>query len=251
MKNKKRIFIISAIVIFIISLVIINNLNTHSSYFKISLSSKPTWESTYKVGDFDSLVFDIDTMDLKILASNDADIHLKIYDFLKNVQYKTDNRILEIGETKTHKCHACLLLNNYIELSLPTSYVKEVSIKNHKADINLATLRGKVNIENQEGEITLNDLIDLTITNDAGNIRGKNVIINKITTQSGHITLNKAGVLDDAQITSDSGNVTVDFASPVYVDYETTSGHVKINDSSLEDNKSIFIKTNSGNITIN
>ena len=176
---------------------------------------------TYTVKDiekFKHINVDINQGDVELIESKDNNIYitLKANKNIKNKDYlnlNEDTNTLDITSKKGSKIHFVNNTNIKIEIQIPKSYNKNISIETDVGDIiaNKDLNLNNLNITSDVGDIELNKNIKckkFNIVNDTGDIDIRSIDgSGSIKSDVGDIECNIEGLNQDIDITSDIGDI--------------------------------------------
>lgn len=126
---------------------------------------------------------------------------------------------------------------------------KNAELKSTSGDVEIKSGK-KVKISTTSGDIELEEAEEADITSASGEIKvGKCGNVN-LSTMSGDILVMDLTVNGESNINSTSGEVVVNKVNDVYVETKTTSGDVRVENSSRMSENTLKIKTTSGDIVV-
>ena len=260
--NKIVKIIIIVLLIMLIVFVIMGKFDL--SYFKTKLIFDNDINET-----FDRIKVLTDSLDIKIIKSNNDKVNVKIYDRDKNkALVKVENNTLIIeNNIKKSNLFFCFGKRQVI-ISLPEkeynlliettsgdilSKVDFISanINSTSGDIKLNKVND-LNVKITSGDVTVSEVNNITIDSTSGDIEiGKvNDSVN-INVTSGDVDINNLTITKESNIKSTSGDVDINKSfNDIYCNTKTISGEVKINNNDRHANYEININTKSGDITV-
>lgn len=177
--------------------------------------------------DFNKIDIYSESLDIKLVKSNDNNVNVKVYDNKdNNVSVNVEDNTLKIFSENKIKCFFCFMKKREVVVSLPDEVYDLI-------------------IESKSGDITSNiDFNNVTIKSTSGDIKFNNINESKITATSGNILIDK---VNNITIKSTSGDVDIN-AINKYLNIETKSGDINIKNLSLTENSKISVT--SGDVTI-
>ncbi len=298
-KNRPIVTIIGLLCIIIIALIIamiifIKKNNDYSFIRKYGETIKElqvdkTYENT-----FNKILIDTEATDIEIKKSQNETTQLKVYAEEDKVEV-TENVYENLSElkikVKTTPCKfLCLNFNkkiSKIELYIPENYDKEIKIENNYGNIDVESFKNlnlnidedagnikidaanKVDIKNNYGDITINEIIEGKLNSSAGNIEVNKVnIIDaknnhgntkikeineyvRIDADAGDIKIDKINITRDSSIETNLGTIRIDKINEIYVDASTDLGTTSINENYRESDITLNLESNLGDIKVN
>lgn len=296
MKKNKALIIILIVILTIIAIalswfmvIVIKDgkINIKGLNFSNTISNELVLDETY--GDiFESIKIDAESAEVYIKESNDDTTTLKIYgeeDLIK-VDDKTEK--LSIKMETTSCIGFCFNVEvAKIELFLPKSYVNTIKIINEygnievmdfpESSIDIEASAGDVEIgngniirvDNDYGNITIDQANEIDVEASAGNIKVKEVkdakiknsygnikvdnITNylNITNDFGNIELKNISLNKNSKIKCDYGDIEIGNTNELYIDATTDLGNVNINNNYNKSEIILKIENDLGNIEVN
>lgn len=295
MKNKSTIIIIcllSTIIIALILLMIFFIKKNHDYGFirKYSDTIKELAVDKIYENNYNKIIIDTEASDIEIKKSQNETTQLKIYSEKEQVELTEDTSELKI-KVKTTPCKfLCLNFNkkiSKIELYIPENYDKEIKIENSYGDIDIESFKSlNINIEEDAGNIKIDTANIANINNNYGNIKINEIKEGKLKSSAGNIEINKveninitnnygnteikeinefvkinsdAGdiKIDNINITKDSsietnvGKIKIENINEIYVETSTDLGKISINKNYRESEITLTLESNVGDITVN
>ena len=194
--------------------------------------TKKLEDRSYK--EINKIIIDSDTADINFYKSGDEKVRVVVYGTSKDkVQIVEGTKYLTISkETKKKTC--ILNCKNEIDIYIPDDFEK----------IELKTSVGNIYAE----KVTIKDI---TINSDIGNVSLDNVNVFNINTNVGNVTINTINAKNNSSIKTDVGNVTIDKLVNLKLDAKSEKGSVVIPYIKEEQEFTLKIESNVGNIDIN
>ena len=264
---------IKVLIIILLSILIVGSLGAFTMLFTKNADIEVY--KTSKVYDkeveeeFNSINVDTDSLDIKIVKSNNEKTNVKIFDRNdKGISVEVENGTLNIVDDNIHSfCFMCFGKREAI-ISLPEKEF-DLVVESTSGDISSNLDLGNVTIVSTSGDIDLRNAKDLTIVVTSGDIEVKevdnisitstsgDVEIEKINssldikTISGDIGINKLSIIKDSKIKVMSGDIVINNASEaIYVNAKATSGDIKIKDNNRRAESELKIEATSGDILV-
>lgn len=211
-----------------------------SCLFGCGQNEKVSLSETYDVENISAINMQIDSWQLKIMASADDDIHVSLdggtAKGVKAPSVDMQDGVLDIVQTESEDT----VLGQF-------SLGKEGEVTVYVPD----TLEGTVTIKNGSGDMEIDSLVasKLTIDNSSGYIEMNNVTTDvvEIASSSGDVKLS-GNKIADSQISTSSGYVTWKNTESENISISTKSGEVNV--SGLGEQTNAGISTGSGDIGI-
>lgn len=273
MKNKSTTWILIGIlgimVVFIVFFLIVALFNENISLFK-NYESTLLVKETYSVTP-ESIQIESVSSDVYIRESTDNQIQVEIYG-RQNEEAKSiiNNDTLSITNKENHFCLGFCFSKKEIYVSLPKEIITSLNVKTVSGDIKMDSfwnshLEGKTT----SGDVKVGEVKTAKIMTTSGNIEiektenleGKttsgdiksHTVSNKLNLESvsGDIKIEAFFMKEDSNIKTISGDVTILNGENVYVDASTTSGDINTKANNRFAEKTLKIKTTSGDITVN
>lgn len=199
-----------------------------------------SFSETYDVGSISSVNLQIDSWQLKILASTDDDVHVSLEGEIakggKVPVADVQDGVLDIIQTESEESTVSQF-----------SFGKEGEVTVYIPD----TLEGAVTIQNGSGDMEIDNLVisKLAIDNDSGYSELNHVTAEEleISSSSGDVKLSNGSIVD-FQIVTSSGYVTLKNTESENASITTKSGEVNI--SGLGEQTNTSVSTGSGDIGI-
>ena len=263
---------IKILIIVLLSILIVGSLGA----FTILFTTNGNFEmyKTSKVYDnditeeFNAINVDTDSLDVRIIKSNDEKVNVKVYDKKDNkVSIEVENNTLNIEETvKDSICFMCgkreaiisVPEKEYDLVVQSTSGDVESRINLNNATIIVTsgdTELRKVNDLSMivtSGDIDVEEVNNVTIVSTSGDVEiGKINSRLDIQTISGDIDIDDLTITEDSKIEVISGDVIINKTSNnFYCDAKATSGDVKVKDNDRRSEYELKIRTKSGDIIV-
>ena len=218
---------------------------------------------------FDSMEISTNSLDVRIVKSNDEKVNVKIYDREKeNTIIKVENNKLIIkSENKNLLCFLCYDKRRVI-ISVPQKEYNLV-LNTSSGDIISELDLNNTTISVTSGDIYLKKVNEFTMSSTSGDVKieevnninanliSGDIIIGKINnsldikTASGNINIGTLTITKDSTIKATSGDITIYKSSNnTYFDANTTSGDIKISNNNRKSEYKLKIKTKSGDIKV-
>ena len=262
MKNK-GVIIFFIVLFFLIAILLLSILIYSFNIGKINISKKDliltkSYSSSYN--DVENIDIKLISTDIKFIKSKDNNIKIDYYDSDNNKNKeielkKVNNTILFNVKLKNNSCFLSCHYKSRAFVYLPKNYKGKINVKTISGNIKiLENINNSIKIESISGDVNaLNFNNDVNIKTNSGDIEVKE--INKklnIKTVSGDINIDKLNINKDSKIESISGDTFIlNNQNKCFIDYKTTSGDANIKSSNRYSNVSLFIKTISGDISVN
>ena len=211
-----------------------------SCLFGCGQKEKVSFSETYDTESISSINMQIDSWQLKIMASSDEGVHVRLdggtTKEAKTPSVEVQDGMLDIVQTDSEKSAVGQF-----------SLGKEGEVTVYVPD----TLKGAITIKNGSGDMEIDSLVasKLAIDNSSGYAELNNVTAEalEISSSSGDVKLSN-GNIADFQISTSSGYVTLKNTESEYISIATKSGEVNI--SGLGEQTNAGISTGSGDIGI-
>lgn len=260
MKNNGLIIVLIVILSFIaVSLVsfmtylIINN--GKSTFFNTgNKKSVLIIDQKYEIGNVKNIDFDLIELDVNIFKSEDEFIHIKVYDSDSD-KVKLD--LLEDGLLLTEEERKGIYFfyfsdNKRVDLYLPDEYKNKLILKTISGDVTLnGNYDNKFIVDTVSGDIEGNVIKEFDGQTVSGDISLDKCILEDISTTSGDVELGFVTVTGTSSISTISGDVELNNIEGVYIETNTISGEVIVNNNDRKSDNILKIKTTSGDILVN
>lgn len=270
--NKSAVIKIVLYILLVIILLAIMILGILKKGFLFPLDSpkEELYNEVYLEKDIHKLSVELVPTDITIKESPDANVHVIIYGkkarqdkFSLNLQGGN----LKISE-KTKFCLGFCFFNEEVIIYLPKSFMKNIDLKTTSGDITISQdLNSNLDISSVSGDVYIKGANKIKGKTTSGDIEIDKALETELKTTSGDITLGQSGniyassvsgdidindliVSGSAKIKTTSGDVEIDKINDAYVETETTSGEVTINNNNRKSNNTLKIETVSGDITV-
>ncbi len=141
------------------------------------------------------------------------------------------------------------LANGNIEVTSGDIYLQNITAGSIKSTSGNITMENSDNlkISSTSGDITLNEITNLKAQATSGNIKIDRITNQAdITTTSGDITIAKLNIQEDSYLKARSGNITVGLEAKIFIEAETKSGNIDIDNTNAS--PILTITTTSGDI---
>lgn len=248
-KNRTTIMIIG--IILILGIYFVRKIDFNYEYNKdITLVDEYISDS-----EVDIIRLKLYSTDVILKESNDDKVKISYYSNQENngkIEY-LDNTITIDEEEQDVSCTGFCSIKRYVEVYVPTSYNGSYKINTVSGDIKSEiNLNNNVNIVTTSGDIYLNEVSDLDITTTSGDIY-IDTLTDKtnIITTSGTIHIDTLHIIENSSIITTSGDVLIkDNQSECYIDTNTNSGDIKVNNNNRKSDIILKIKTTSGDIIV-
>ena len=222
--------------------------------FEFKEKSKIVFDETYSINDINAIDISTKSSDVKIRASEDDKIYVKIYS-RKDDEYKVENKnnILLINKEKQSNCIGFCYSKEEIQLSIPKEYIGTITSKSTSGDI-LSTINNNIDykISTKSGDIKIHKARNISGKLTSGDLEVQNITSSiKYEATSGDIEIDNFTILKDSSIKVTSGDVEIDHVSDVYIDASVTSGNVKAKGSNRYADYELKVRATSGDININ
>lgn len=213
-----------------------------------------------------------DAADVKFIKSSSEDnkINVKIYaseDKTINAEGTGDSISVEVRG----RCIGfCWNNSSRIEITLPESYEGDFEIQTDAGDIKSDSFsKANFNINADAGDIEIASAKNVTITTNAGDIalgdaaeisidtNAGDIDINKCTNKlhisanAGDIKINELQLVQNSDIKTDAGDITINNAGDIYIDADTDFGDVNVKNNDHFSDIELKINTNAGDIHAN
>lgn len=244
-------------------------------------------DKTYEYN-FDKINIKSDASDIEIKQSENDNISVKIY-ALKDTSSVTDNETELNIDVKQKKCIGMCINKKIskVELYIPENYEKEINIETNYGDIKISSFEklnlnikedaGDINIEkanivdinNEYGDIKINEINNGVIKESAGDIeinKANNININnnmgdikineinesvEISGDAGDIKINNLNITKNSSIKTNAGDIKISNTNDIYIDSKTDIGDVKIRENNKDAEIKLIINNNLGDIKVN
>lgn len=176
---------------------------------------------------------------------------------------------LELEYVGKHFCIGFCFYENYIEISIPSSYQGTVILESTSGDIEMGRLEnGMLEIKTVSGDIEIETIKSCDIKTTSGDINVKQVESATLTTisgdiemesltyqikaisTSGDIQIHKIALQKNSDIKTVSGDVTINNQENIYFQTDTKSGDIRIKGNNRYAENELKVITTSGDITI-
>lgn len=223
--------------------------------------------------EFDSinnLNINTDTADVYIKTSENNMVKVELYsnDAKENEIENTANSLNVILKQECH--FFCFANKSKINVYLPASYSNDINIVSTTGDIfaddyassnlNLVLTTGDVflkNVKNAEinvttGDIKINSVNDVKIITTTGDIvLGKVNNYLDLETTTGDIDIDEANLSKNSTINATTGDINIKKINDVYVDAKTTTGDTDVENNNRKSDIELSIKTTTGDVRVN
>lgn len=238
--------------------------------------------------DLKNIDISVDMGNIEIKESNDNAIRVEIYS--EESKYDVSNGERLSIDVKNKTCHFfCFnVKKDRIVVYLPSSYENNIKLKNNYGDINVGSFNeAKIDIEedcgdvfieeiqtakiiNSYGDIEVKKAINLNIEEDCGNVDIDSVVnaviknsfgdINidsvndgyvKIENNCGDIEIKSLNIIKDSSIIDDLGSIEIGNTNNIYIDAKTDLGDIDIKNNERTSEVTLTIENNCGDIEVN
>ncbi len=233
---------------------------------------KIIYEDTYSISELEQIYINVKSTDITVKPSKDNEIHITIYGEKEEEVSSTltDNQLTITKNTKNEFCFGfCFVNNNEIVLDLPVDMSTTLYFKTSSGDIQIADFPNiNVNAETSSGDIAFGTVKNINGKTQSGDVEGKNVehvsfhtssgdirfnnIKGKVDlkTSSGDIDIKNFQILENSNIDTTSGDVSISHITDTYIATKTRSGDTTIKESNRFSEFELQIETNSGDIIV-
>lgn len=252
MKNKGLIItliIVLSVMAVSLTVFMINILNGNLRISKFMISSKISNElvidKTYD-NVFDKININANASDISIKATNASVIRVVIYGNKDKTKIEDINNELLIKQENESCIGFCFNTTiSKIEVYLPSNFQNSLFISNNYGDIRIDKLKNaNIEVEEDYGDITIEEGNTIKVDNDYGDIKIKNANEINIKASAGDVQVDKASNIN---IENDYGDIYIKNATN-YVNVNDNCGDIKIDNLIL--NKSSNITNDFGDIKI-
>ncbi len=219
----------------------------------------------------EDLVIDSESSDIFIEPCSDEIIKVELYSEDSDEYYikEEDNKIKISLKAKKNKKHFFNKTNRII-VKLPSQYDKNASIHFTTADLKIDSFANlKIDVNGTTGDIKATEIDTLEFELSTGDIKVDNLkyISGKLTTgdikidkiykrvsaktTTGDIKIGKAIIEEDSTITTETGDVKIDSLEGAYIEANTNTGDIRVNNNDRKLEKTVTIKTTTGDIKVN
>lgn len=250
------IIILSLIALFLISIMtylIINN--GESKFFHtVNKKSELIIDKKYEIENISMIDFDLIELDVNIFKSEDEFIYIKVYD---NDSDKIklnllDDKLLLTEDERNGVFFFYFSINKRVDLYLPDEYKNKINLKTVSGDVLInGNYENKFMINTVSGDIEGNVIKEFDGKTVSGDIYLDKCILEDVSTTSGDVELDFVSVNGTSSISTISGDVEINKITDAYVDTNTVSGEVSINNNDRKSDNVLRIKTTSGDIQVN
>lgn len=179
-----------------------------------------------------------------------------------NIELKTASGKIQCGNINNGNIETSsgdILIGNGNEVTLKASSgnikagdFNKLSAEASSGDIEIGTISEDAKVKTASGKITLNGANKLKAEAISGDIKINSIENNcEISSTSGNIIVDRANINENSFIKTNSGNVVINNKNDIYVETETTSGDVDVQNNNRMSEIVLDITTTSGNIKVN
>lgn len=192
------------------------------------------------------------TADIEIKDSKDELIHVELYGKEESDYVVEESEFLKIEEKKKHRvCIGFCFSNQHIVVYLPINYDSSIELKTISGDIEAEKdLITNTVMNTTSGDIKLKKNKELKINTVSGDIEIDYATKIDFGTTSGDISIEELNLESDSSIATVSGDIHIKKTNEIYVDTNTVSGDIKIDNNNRHADIELKIKTTSGDIRI-
>lgn len=186
-----------------------------------------------KYKEISKISIDSDTANVNLYKSNDENVRVVVYGTKKDtVQLIEGTKTLDISKITGNK--TCILnCKNQIDLYIPET-VEQISVKS--------------DVGNIDSEV---DLKSISINSNVGNININKVNVLNITTNTGNVNIKEINATNNSSIKTEVGNVKIDTIINLKISAISNEGSVVIPVIKEEQEFTLKIESNIGNVDIN
>ena len=187
---------------------------------------------------YDKISIDANASDIEFKQSDDEKIYIKVYSEVEQTEIEENDKKLSI-KSENKKCRFICLnqKTNKIEIYLPSTYEKNITIENKFGDIDISSFKdASLDINLNYGDIKIESVKQANIKTDCGDIE----ITGRVEELDAKVSKGdlKADEIDNLKVTSSLGDVKVSKVNK-YLDIDSKCGDVKISKVNLEKNSNI------------
>lgn len=251
MKNNKVIIVLItllslvAISLIIIMVFLLKNKVTFFD-FGYRISNELVIDEVYEMN-FNELSISSNASEIEVKTSMDDKIRVLVYGNQKDFTVTDDNNQLLI-DGKENNCFVFCFRRTIskVEVYLPQDYAYKIDIKNKYGDIKVNRfMRADISIEENCGNVFVSGANAVVINNDYGDIVLDEAKDAKIEESAGDV---KIGIVDILVVSNNLGDISVDKVNQ-YLDISDDCGDIEIDNVYVT--KDSYIKNNLGDIKVN
>jgi len=249
-------------------------------------SNKLVIDETYE-NIFSEIKINTDASDVYVKESSDNNVKVLVYGDEDKSKIDVNGNSLNIS-SKEKKCFGfCFNVTKAkVEVYLPKDYKNSIVINNKYGDVNVGSfleakvsvnascgdvlIKGALNakVDNDYGDIKINNAKDANVTASAGDIKiGK---VNNVTVKNsygdieisnvlefmnieadcGNVEIKNVNINKNSSIKDDFGDIEIDNTNDIYIDAKTDLGEVDVKRNNRMSNITLKIKNSCGDIEV-
>ncbi len=269
-----KILILSIMAITLIGILVLLLLDDERNHFNWSFKKNPIiiYEQTYSNLIVDEIKVDVNFSDITIKHSDTNETRIVIYGEKgeQSTSQVESNRLIISKEEKSELCFGlCFANNNEIILYIPKEIDTTFQLRTGSGDIwiddfknsklNVQTSSGDIEVEraktingkSQSGDIEINSIEQAILSTSSGSMELDDIKgLIHLETNSGDIEIENLQILENSNIYTSSGDVSISNINDCYIQVKTRSGDINMRESNRFSEFELKIETNSGDISV-
>lgn len=273
MKNKNMtillIFFLGVMAIAIILMLVFLLLGKGTTLFNISSDSTLLLNEYYNQ-EVRTIHIESISSDVTLKETEETQIHVEVYGKENEyVESKIENETLNISKKGKIFCFGFCFFKEEIIVYVPKDVLLNIEVKTTSGDIEMSSIKGnEVNLKSTSGDLKLGEVNTADLYSTSGEIileKGNtiqvkttsgDISLNRIETKlnaesvSGDIKINSLEIENDSKIKTTSGDVLINEINNAYIETNTVSGDIAIENNNRYATNTLTIKTTSGDIRV-
>lgn len=222
----------------------------------IKRSNQVIFDSSYEQEEVTVLEILSDAGDIRLEESTDGKIQVMVYgDKDEEAKVSLENNRLRVDGQQNKSRNLFFGWNSILQdivIYLPKEYAGEISIEAAYGDIEILDLeKASLQIEANCGDVNLGKVKTVSVKNDLGNVKIKEVLHKLwVELSCGDVKINSVSITEDSSIVNNLGNVKIGTTNDIYIDAKTDLGDVKVNQNHRHSEVTLKIENNCGDIKV-
>lgn len=264
-----KIVLYSLLVIILLAIMVLGIIKK-GFLFPLDSPKEELYNEVYSSDNIHKLSVELIASDVTIKESPDESIRVTIYGQKShkdkfNIALKNNNLVVS---EKSRFCLGFCFFDEEAIIYLPESFVKNIDVKTTSGDIAInPKLDSNMDVSSVSGDVYIKEAKKVKVKTTSGDIEIDNALETELKTTSGDSTLGQSGNINASSVSGDieigdltvngsagikttSGDVEIDKINDAYIETETTSGEITINNNNRKSNNTLKIDTVSGDITV-
>lgn len=219
-------------------------------------SKQIIFDESYDFAQIENLEILSTAGDIKLEESTDEKIRVVAYGrSVDDLEVVFEKNKLKVDYSKYKHKNTIFSFDFYlndIQIYLPKSYEKNISIQAKYGDIEVTDLENaNIQIEEDCGDVDLGKVKNVSVKNHYGDIKIDEIGNQfEIESDCGDVKINAITITEDSSIVNNLGDIKLGKTNEIYIDAKTDLGDVKVNQNYRHSEIMLTIKNDCGDIKV-